>query len=59
MERNDSLIRKKIYKYMLQAAAILLGSGGAVTVAILLGKRDMENAGKVMGFCMLLPPGTI
>ncbi len=96
MERNDRLIKKKIYKYMLtgvmttvalqlgnvvdamivgnllgslgngavtastpytyilQAAAILLGSGGAVTIAILLGKRDIENAGRVMGFCMLV-----
>lgn len=95
MERNDRLIRKKIYKYMvtgvmttialqlgnvvdamivgnligslgngaitastpylyiLQAAAILLGSGGAVMVAILLGKRDVNSAGSVMGFCML------
>ena len=95
MERNDSLIKKKIYKYMLtgvmttialqlgnvvdamivgnligslgngavtastpyvyvlQAAAILLGSGGAVTMAILLGRRDVENAGRTMAFCML------
>ncbi len=95
MQRNDYLIKKKIYKYMLtgvmttvalqlgnvvdamivgnllgsigngavtaatpylyilQAAAILLGSGGAVTEAILLGRRDTENSGRVMGFCML------
>ena len=95
MSRNDFLIRKKIYKYMLtgvlttvalqlgnvvdamivgnllgslgngavtastpylyilQAAAILLGSGGAVTEAILLGKRDAQNSGRVMGFCIL------
>ena len=95
MPRNDFLIRKKIYKYMLtgvmttialqlgnvvdamivgnllgsigngavtastpyiyilQAAAILLGSGGAVTEAILLGRRDTENSGRVMGFCMI------
>lgn len=96
MERNDYLIRKKIYKYMLtgvmvtvalqlgnvvdamivgnllgsigngaisastpyiytlQAATILLGSGGAVCVAVLLGKRDAENAGRVFSFCMIL-----
>ena len=95
MERNDNLIKKKIYKYMvtgvmttvalqlgnvvdamivgnligslgngaitastpylyiLQAATILLGSGGAVMVAILLGRRDTDSAGRVMGFCML------
>ena len=95
MERNDYLIKSKIYKYMvtgvmttvalqlgnvvdamivgnllgsmgnaavsastpylyiLQAAAILLGSGGAVTMAVLLGRRDVENSGRVMGFCML------
>lgn len=95
MERNDKLIKKKVYKYMvtgvmitvamqlgnvvdaiivgnllgsignaavsastpylyiLQAAAILLGSGGAVTAAVLLGKRDAESSGKVMGFCMV------
>ncbi|MBQ5311226.1 MAG: ATP-binding protein [Oscillospiraceae bacterium] len=94
MERNDRLIKKKVYKYMLtgimttialqlgnvvdavivgnligsignsavsasipyiyllQAAAILLSSGGSVTAAILLGKRDCEKAGKVMGFCL-------
>lgn len=95
MERNDSLIRKKIYKYMLtgvmttvalqlgnvvdamivgnligsignsavtagspfvyilQAAAILFGTGGAVTMAVLLGKREVRMAGKVMGFCII------
>ena len=95
MERNDYLIKSKIYKYMvtgvmttvalqlgnvvdamivgnllgsmgnaavsastpylyiLQAAAILLGSGGAVTMAVLLGRRDVENSGRVMGLCML------
>lgn len=95
MERNDGLIRKKIYKYMvtgvmttmalqlgnvvdamivgnllgslgngavtaatpylyvLQAAAILLGSGGAVSLAVLLGKREISKAGSVMGFCMI------
>ena len=95
MERNDNLIKKKIYKYMvtgvmttvalqlgnvvdamivgnligslgngaitastpylyiLQAVTILLGSGGAVMVAILLGRRDTDSAGRVMGFCML------
>ncbi len=95
MERDDYLIKKKIYKYMvtgvmttialqlgnvvdamivgnllgsigngavststpylytLQAAAILLGSGGAVALAILLGRRDTVGAGKVMGFCVL------
>ncbi len=94
MERNDSLIRKKIYKYMLtgvmttialqlgnvvdamivgnligsignsavsaaipyvyllQAAAILFGTGGAVSAAVLLGKRDTMTAGRVMGFCL-------
>lgn len=96
MQRNDYLIKKKIYKYMLtgvmitvalqlgnvvdamivgnllgslgngaisastpyiytlQAAAILLGSGGAVSVAVLLGKREVENAGRVFAFCMAL-----
>lgn len=96
MERNERLIRKKIYKYMLngvmitaaiqlgnvvdamivgnllgslangavsaatpylytmQAAAILLGTGGSVTVAVLLGKRDTAGAGSVMGVCMLV-----
>jgi Na+-driven multidrug efflux pump len=96
MERNDYLIRKKIYKYMLtgvlttvaiqlgnvvdamivgnligsmanaaisastpylyilQVAFILLGSGGAVVTAILLGRREIENAGKVVAFCMLI-----
>ncbi len=95
MERNDFIIRKKIYKYMLtgvlttialqlgnvvdamivghllgslgngavsastpyiytlQAAAILLGSGGAVSLAVLLGRRELRRAGTVMGFCML------
>lgn len=95
MVRNDILIRKKIYKYMitgvlttialqlgnvvdamivgnllgsmgngavsastpylytLQAAAILLGSGGAVSFAVLLGRRELQKAGCVMGFCML------
>ena len=96
MKRNDNLIRKKIYKYMLtgvmttvalqlgnvvdamivgnligsignsavtaaapfvyilQAAAILFGTGGAVTIAVLLGKREVQSAGKVMGFCIIL-----
>ena len=95
MERNDRLIRKKIYKYMLtgvmttvalqlgnvvdamivgnligsignsavtagipfvyilQAAAILMGTGGAVTIAVLLGKREVQKAGKVMGFSVI------
>lgn len=95
MVRNDILIRKKIYKYMitgvlttialqlgnvvdamivgnllgsigngavsastpylytLQAAALLLGSGGAVSFAVLLGRRELQKAGKVMGFCMI------
>ena len=95
MNRNDRLIKKKIYKYMLtgimttvalqlgnivdamivgnligsigngavsastpytyvlQAAAILLASGGAVIAAVMLGKRQPESAGKVMGFCLL------
>ena len=99
MERNDNLIKKKIYKYMitgvmttialqlgnvvdamivgnllgsignaavsastpytylLQAATILLASGGAVIAAVLLGKRDVEKGGKIMGFCLLA--GTI
>ena len=94
MERNDSLIKQKIYKYMLtgvmttialqlgnvvdamivgnllgsignaavsasmpytyllQAATILLASGGAVISAVLLGKHDSANAGKVMGGCL-------
>ena len=94
MERNDRLIKKKIYKYMLtgvmstialqlgnvvdamivgnllgsmgnaavstsmpftyilQAATILLASGGAVISAVLLGKRDANSAGKIMGFCL-------
>ncbi|MBR5337151.1 MAG: ATP-binding protein [Lachnospiraceae bacterium] len=94
MERNDDLVKRKIYQYMLtgvmttvalqlgnvvdamivgnligsignsavsastpylyvlQAAAILLGSGGAVTMAVLLGRRDTDNAARVMGFCM-------
>ncbi|MBR0141560.1 MAG: ATP-binding protein [Ruminococcus sp.] len=96
MERNDRLIRKKIYKYMftsvlttvalqlgnvvdamivgnligstanaavsaalpfvyiLQIAALLTGTGGAVTIAVLLGKRRAEDAGRVMGFAMLV-----
>ena len=96
MERNDRLIRKKIYKYMLtgvmttialqlgnvvdaiivgnligsvgnaavstslpyiytlQAAAILMGSGGALSIAVLLGKRDIPTAGKVMGACIYI-----
>ena len=95
MERNDKLIRKKIYKYMLtgvlttmalqlgnvvdamivgnllgsignaavsaslpytyilQAATILLASGGAVISAVLLGKRDAVDAGKIMTFCFV------
>ncbi|MBR1450748.1 MAG: ATP-binding protein [Lachnospiraceae bacterium] len=95
MHRNDGLIKKKIYRYMmtgimttialqlgnvvdamivgnllgslangavtaatpylyvLQAAAILLGSGGAVSEAVLLGRRDTENSGRVMGLCIL------
>ncbi|HAG68828.1 MAG TPA: hypothetical protein DCL38_02515 [Lachnospiraceae bacterium] len=94
MERNDRLIRKKMYRYMLtgvmttvalqlgnvvdamivgnllgsigngainastpylyvlQAAAILAGSGGAVSIAVLLGKRQIDSAGRVMGLCM-------
>ncbi len=94
MERNDRLIRKKIYKYMLngvlntialqlgnvvdaiivgnligsignavistaspyiytlQAITILLGSGGALSIAVLLGKREISTAGKVMGACI-------
>ncbi|MBQ8979320.1 MAG: hypothetical protein IJ080_06130 [Oscillospiraceae bacterium] len=95
MERNDHLIRKKIYKYMftsvlttvalqlgnvvdamivgnligssanaavcagtpfvylLQVAAFLMGMGGAVTIAVLLGERDTDNAGRVMGVSLL------
>ena len=41
------------YIYMLQAATILLASGGSVMAAVLLGKRDAESAGKIMGFCLL------
>ncbi|MBO6137619.1 MAG: hypothetical protein J6O71_03310, partial [Lachnospiraceae bacterium] len=96
MERNDRLIRKKMYRYMLtgvmttvalqlgnvvdamivgnllgsmgngainastpylyilQAAAILFGSGGAVSMAVLLGKRQVGSAGRVMGLCMVI-----
>ncbi len=96
MERNDRLIKKKIYKYMLtgvmstialqlgnvvdamivgnllgsignsavsvsipytyilQAATILLASGGAVISAVLLGKHDADSAGKIMGFCLFV-----
>ena len=96
MERNDRLIRKKMYRYMLtgvmttialqlgnvvdamivgnllgsigngainastpylyilQAMAILAGSGGAVSIAVLLGKRQVESAGRVMGFCIVI-----
>ena len=99
MIRNDRLIKKKIYKYMitgvmstialqlgnvvdamivgnllgsignaavsasmpyayiLQAAAILLASGGAVISAVMLGGRDSGNAGKIMGLCLFA--GTI
>ncbi len=95
MEKNDYLIEKKVYRYMLtgvlttvafqlgnvvdamivgnllgsmgngavsastplnyllQAAAILMGSGGAVAIAILLGRRNITDSGKVMSFCML------
>ena len=95
MERNDHLIRKKIYKYLftsvlttvalqlgnvvdamivgnligssanaavsagtpfvylLQVAAFLMGMGGAVTIAVLLGERDTDNAGRVMGVSLL------
>ena len=49
---NGAVSASTPYIYILQAAAILLGSGGAVTMAILLGKRDAESAGKVMSFCM-------
>ena len=95
MEKNDYLIEKKVYRYMLtgvlttvafqlgnvvdamivgnllgsmgngavsastplnyllQAAAILMGSGGAVAIAILLGRRNITDSGKVMSVCML------
>ena len=51
---NGAITAGTPYVYVLQAAAILLGSGGAVTMAILLGKRDLENAGRVMGFSMVI-----
>ena len=51
---NGAISAGTPYVYVLQAAAILLGSGGAVTMAVLLGKRDLENAGKVMTFCMIV-----
>ena len=51
---NSAVSASTPYLYVLQAAAILLGSGGAVTLAVLLGKRDTDNANRVMGFCMLV-----
>ncbi|MCR4557706.1 MAG: ATP-binding protein [Saccharofermentans sp.] len=50
---NGAITASTPYLYVLQAAAILLGSGGALAVAVLLGKRDIQNAGRVMAFCMM------
>ena len=49
---NSAVNASLPYVYILQAAAILLSSGGAVTAAVLLGKRDARGAGRVMGFCL-------
>lgn len=51
---NGAISASVPYLYILQAAAILLGSGGAVSVAVLLGRRDTENAGRVFSFCVTL-----
>ena len=51
---NGAITAGTPYVYFLQAAAILFGTGGAVTMAILLGKRDLENAGRVMSLSILM-----
>ncbi|MCR5604960.1 MAG: ATP-binding protein [Lachnospiraceae bacterium] len=50
---NGAVSASTPYLYILQAAALLLGSGGAVSFAVLLGRRELQKAGKVMGFCMI------
>ena len=49
---NGAINASTPYLYVLQAAAILAGSGGAVSIAVLLGKRQIDSAGRVMGLCM-------
>ena len=50
---NGAVSASVPYVYILQAAATLLASGGAVLAAVCLGKRDAASAGKIMGFCLL------
>ena len=51
---NGAVSGSTPYIYILEAAAILLGSGGALTMAVFLGKRDTRSSGHVMGFCILI-----
>ena len=50
---NGAVSAATPFLYVLQAAAIFLGSGGAVAMAVRLGRRETENAGRIMGMCML------
>ena len=50
---NSAVSASTPYLYVLQAAAILLGTGGSVTLAVFLGRRDTDSANRVMGFCMI------
>ncbi|MBQ6134617.1 MAG: ATP-binding protein [Lachnospiraceae bacterium] len=50
---NGAINASTPFLYILQAAAILMGSGGAVSIAILLGKREIDSAGRVMGLCIV------
>ena len=49
---NGAINASTPFLYILQAAAILMGSGGAVSIAVLLGKRQIDKAGSVMGQCI-------
>ncbi len=51
-EANAAVSAAIPFVYLLQVAAFLMGTGGAVTIAVLLGERDSKAAGRVMGVCM-------
>ncbi len=50
---NGAISASTPFVYLIQAAAILLGTGGAVAISVLLGKRDIENSNRVLGLCIL------
>ncbi len=50
---NGAISASTPFVYLIQAAAILLGTGGSVAISVFLGKRDIENSNRVLGFCIL------